>query len=248
MKNLPIPTQTPLSPKPTASQAPQAPRKYDRGWILLIGVLCAIFGGVRFWREWQFSSLSKESSEAPFALKELPRELGDWRVVEGSESTLEPDIAQIAGASDHLIRTYINEKTGASAVIIIIHGLATRVWSHTPDACYPGSGFDAIPPTQDIDISIPETTSRARFRVQQFAKLKAGLRDFRRVYHSFRHAGVWGLDMKEKWKAFRYHPGMYKVQVQTQAGSFDDRKDREPLERFIGQLVREIEKRDTRTT
>ena len=247
MKNLPITKQAARSPERGDSRATQGPRHYDWGWILLIGVLFGLSGGARFWREWQFSSLSRESGVAPFALIELPRELGDWRVVEGSESTLEPDIAQIAGASDHLIRTYINEKTGASAVFMVIYGLATRVWSHTPDACYPATGFDAIPPTQDIDIPIPETTSRARFRVQQFAKLKAGLKDFRRVYHSFRNAGEWGLDMGRKWKTFRYHPGMYKVQVQTQAGSVDDSKDKESLERLIGQLIREIEKRDTRT-
>ena len=248
MKNLPIAIQTTRSPEKSDSRAPEAPRAFDWGWLLLVGVLFGLCGGVRFWREWQFNSLSKESGVAPFGLKELPRELGDWRVVEGSESTLEPDIAQIAGASDHLIRTYINEKSGTTAVLMVIYGLATRVWSHTPDACYPAGGFDAIPPTLDIDIPIPETTSRARFRVQQFAKLKAGLKDFRRVYHSFRNAGEWGLDMGAKWKRFRYHPGMYKVQVQTQAGSFDDIKDKESLERFIGQLVREIEKRDTRTS
>ena len=248
MKNLLITTQATRSPEKDETQAPKVPRKFNWGWIFLISVLVGLSGGIRFWRDWQFNNLSRENREAPFALKELPRELGDWRVVDGSESTLEPDIAQIAGASDHLIRSYINEKSGASVVVTVIYGLATRVWSHTPDVCYPSTGFDAVPPTKDIDIPIPETTNQARFRVQQFAKFKAGLRDFRRVYHSFRNAGEWGLDMGRKWKSFRYHPGMYKVQIQAQAGSFDDSRDRESLERFIGQLVREIEKRDTRTT
>jgi Protein of unknown function (DUF3485) len=248
MKNPSIAMQAPRAPAGADSRILRAPRLYDWRWILLVGLLCGISGGVRRWREWQFSSLARESGVAPFALKELPTELGDWRVVEGSESTLEPDIAQVAGASDHLIRTYISERSGASAVVMVIYGLATRVWAHTPDVCYPASGFDVIPPTQDIDIPIPEMTSRARFRVLQFAKFKAGHRDFRRVYYSCRNAGEWGLDMGSKWKRFRHHPGMYKIQIQTQAGSLDDSKDRESLERFLGELVREIERKDTRTS
>jgi hypothetical protein len=247
MKDLLITRQAPRAPAEANSRTLQAPRHFEWRWIVLISVLFGLSGGARLLREWQFNSLSRESGVAPFALKELHTEIGEWRVVEGSETTLEPDIAQVVGASDHWIRTYINEKSGASVVAMVIYGLATKVWGHTPDACYPKNGFEIVPPSQDIDIPIPETTSRARFRVQQFAKFKAGQRDFRRVYHSFRSAGEWGLDMGTKWKTFRYHPGMYKIQVQTKAGSFDDSKDKESLERFIGQLVREIEQRDTRT-
>ncbi|MFO0889481.1 MAG: hypothetical protein U0790_10125 [Isosphaeraceae bacterium] len=51
--------------------------------------------------------------------------------------------------------------------------------------------------------------------------------------------------MDRKWKAFRYHPGMYKVQVQRQllgTASGDSR-----TEQFWARSSREIEDRTART-
>ena len=61
-------------------------------------MLLGISGGVRYWRDWQFHSLLKESEAPPFALGEIPKVLGAWHAVEGSDDTLEPEIARIAGA------------------------------------------------------------------------------------------------------------------------------------------------------
>ena len=195
------------------------PAKLEWRWIALICMLLVISGAIRHWRDWQFQSLSRESEMSPFPLNEFPKELGSWRADEGSEATLEPDIARIAGASDYLIRTYVDEKSGESAVVMIIYGLAYRVWPHVPDVCYPANGFKSVSPPEDMDIQVPGTTNKARFRMQNFVKYKAGQRDYREVYHSLRNAGEWGLDMGRNWKIFRYHPGMFKVQVQCQGSS-----------------------------
>src|SRR3954447_6992815 len=86
--------------------------RYEWTWILLAAVFLGISGGYRYWRDWQFQSLSKENERPPFSLKDFPKILGEWREVEGLETKLDPEIARIAGSSDHVIRTYINEKTG----------------------------------------------------------------------------------------------------------------------------------------
>ena len=97
----------------------------------------------------------------------------------------------------------------------------TIVWPHTPDVCYPATGFRAVSPSRDkdLEIRVPEMPTPARFRLQHFIKSKAGQTDYREVCYSFRNAGQWGLDMGKNWKSFRYHPGMFKVQVQCQASS-----------------------------
>ena len=91
-------------------------------------------------------------------------------MVEGSENTLEPEIARIAGATDHLIRTYVDEKSGQTAAVMILYGLAYIVWPHTPDACYPANGFRSLSPSQDqdLDIQVPEKPTPARFRLTAF--------------------------------------------------------------------------------
>ena len=87
-------------------------------------------GGIRYLRDWQFQSLNKESEKPPFPLKEFPKTLGDWHEVEGTEITLDPQIARIAGSSDHLVRTYINGRNGEQVSVMILYGLAYLV-GHT---------------------------------------------------------------------------------------------------------------------
>jgi len=224
------------------SELTKPPAKLEWRWIALICMLLVISGAIRYWRDWQFQSLSRESEMPPFPLNEFPKKLGSWRVFEGSEATLEPDIARIAGASDHLIRTYVDEKSGESAVVMIIYGLAYRVWPHVPDACYPASGFKSVPPLDDIDIQIPGTANKARFRRQHFVKYKTGQRDYQEVYHSLCNAGEWGIDMAKNWKIFRYHPGMFKVQVQVQGSSSGHESENDSVNQLLEQIVGEIDR------
>jgi hypothetical protein len=217
--------------------------KLDWRWIALICMLLVISGAIRFGRDWHFQSLSRASEMPVFPLNEFPKELGSWRAQEGSEESLEPDIAQIAGARDHMIRTYVDEKSGESTVVMIIYGLARKVFAHVPDICYPATGFRSVPPTEDVDIEIPGTANKARFRMQNYVKYKAGQRDFREVYHSFRNAGEWGIDMAKNWKIFRYHPGMFKVQVQHPGSNSGQKGENESVEQLLGLIVGEIERR-----
>ncbi len=219
----------------------QSPR-FEWRWIALVGLLLGTSGGIRYWRDWKVQSLFKESKTAPFALSGIPSVLGTWHAVEGSETVLDPEIAQIAGSSDHIIRTYINEKSGERAVVMVIYGLAYLVWPHTPDACFPAVGFKSVPPVRDVEIRTPQAGTTARFRTQTFVKYRAGQGDYQEVYYSFFNAGRWGVDMEKSWKTFRYHPGMFKVQVQRQ-GFAGGRTDEGSTDQLLGWLVQEIESR-----
>ncbi len=217
-------------------------------WVALICTVVVVLGAVRYWREWQFQSLISKSEASPFPLQQFPKDLGSWRFVPGTEETLEPEIALIAGANDHVIRTYVDEKTGERVVVMILYGRADRLFSHVPEVCYPANGFAQSPEKQDLDIPVDGTTAKARFRMERFVKrYPTGTIDFREVYHSFLHNGEWGLDMLKNWKRFRYHPGMYKVQVQRQVSRSDIDSENESLDWFLGLIVREIEERAAQT-
>ena len=183
---------------------------------------------------------------SPFPLSEFPKELGGWRAKEGKEETLEPDIAQIAGASDHLIRTYVDDKTGEGAVVMIIYGLAAKgVWAHIPAGLLSRQRLSSRLMRQARWMSSSGTRdhgaqSFAKY-MQGFDKSKPPERDFREVYHSFRYAGEWGLDMGKNWKMFRYNPGMFKVQVQRQNPRSSIESENESVDEFLGLIVREID-------
>lgn len=211
-------------------------------WILLAVAFLGISGGHRYWRDWQFQTLSKENEKPPFQLKDFPRDLGDWHEVEGLETTLDPEIARIAGSSDHVIRTYTNGRTGENVVVMLLYGLAQLLSSHTPTVCYPAAGFRPVPPPHDVEIAIPGSTAKALFREEHFAKNIAGVAIYEQVYHSFRNAGEWTSNMQPRWKSFRYHPGMFKVQVQRRT-SADKQASNVGVEELLGRIAQEIDVR-----
>ena len=221
---------------------PELLKKPEWRWTLLVCVVLGVSGGIRYLRDWQFQSLNKENEKPPFPLKEFPNDLGDWHQAHGAEISLDPQIARIAGSNDHVIRTYVNEKNGERVSVMILYGLAYLVWPHTPDACYPAAGFKSVPPSRDVDINVPETTIKARFREQNFAKYETGAGVYQQVYYSLRNANEWGLNLENRWKSFRYHPGMFKVQVQRQVAAVG-KADNNSLEQLLGRIVQEIEQR-----
>ncbi len=221
---------------------PKRPPGFEWRWIAFVTLLLGTSGGIRYWRDSKVQSLFKASETAPFALSGIPTILGTWHVVEGSETTLDPEIAQIAGSKDHMIRTYVNEKSGEQAVVMVIYGPAYLVWPHTPDACFPAAGYKSVPPARDVEIQAPQTGTTARFRMQTFVKNRAGQSDYQEVYYSFFNARLWGFDMEKNWKTFRYHPGMFKVQVQHRVFA-GGRTEEGSMGQLLGSLVQEIESR-----
>jgi Protein of unknown function (DUF3485) len=213
-------------------------------WIALICLLLGISGSVRYLRDSRFYALVKENEQCPFPLAEFPERLGTWRTLEGSESSLEPEFAEISGAKDSLIRKYFDDKTGQTADVLILYGLATIVSHHIPGACYPAQGMNPVSPKRDKDvvISVPDSTVQARFLEEHFFKAIPGQVDYRVVYHSFLNAGQWDYAVDNKWKSFRYHPAMFKVQVQRKAEN-SGKTDENSYQDLLGRIVQEIDRR-----
>ena len=101
------------------------------------------FGGFRTWRDQQFRGLyPRRSAASPFPLAEIPKTIGTWHVVEGSESHLDQDTARIAGSSDHFVRVYADSRETVS--VLVLYGVASKVFGHTPIVCYPAAGYEPV--------------------------------------------------------------------------------------------------------
>jgi hypothetical protein len=228
-----------LPRRPIAAKAFMSPWK----WMAVTCLILGISGGVRYWREWKFTSLAVKSEAAPFPLVELPRVAGTWQAGEGSESQLDPDVARLAGSSDHVVRSYLDEKTGEQASALVLYGLAAMVFGHTPEACYPSAGYQLVKGPVDGTITLPGVPEPVRYRWAIYVKRVAGLNRYEEAFYTFRHNGDWLPDVADRWKMFRYHPGIFKVQISHPISSLTESGKGGPCELLLTELVRQVEER-----
>jgi len=212
LANHPTPLKNPESP-PAAAAKETGPTGRNWRLVAVVCLLLGISGAVRYWRDFQFLQIENQGKIAPFPLKELPMVLGSWRALEGVETTLDPEIARVAGSSDHILRTYVDDKTGERATVLVLYGLAPLVWGHTPEVCYPAVGFQPLVAPRDAPITL-ENGKTVPFREALYGKSQAGASSYHEVYYSFRNAGEWRTEMASRWKRFRSHPDMFKVQIE----------------------------------
>jgi len=229
-----------VSPTFRLSQLAEKASVSPWGWLAVTCLFLSISGGIRLWRELQFRSLVLESKASPFPLSEIPKELGSWHAVEGSDTGLDPETARVAGSSDHIIRCYTDYKTGETVSILVLYGLASSVFAHTPDVCYPAAGY--IPKTAvDRELSLPGSATLVRFRASLFVKTVAGLSQYREVLCTFFHNGTWLPEGASRWKMFRYHPGMFKIQIERITSELSS--EGSPSESLLKAVAQVIESR-----
>jgi hypothetical protein len=205
--------------------------------------LIALSGGARYWRGLQFYGVEEQTRTCPFPLADLPKSLGSWQMKEGIGEQLDPEIARVAGSSDHIIRNYMDPKTGQTVSVLVLYGLGQLVSPHTPDACYAGAGYATVPavPMTDYERKIPGSDKIARYRAGLFARRVAGHTEYTEVVYSFRHRGQWLPNAVSLWRAFRYHPGLFKIQIARPVTAVAIESG--PSVELLGQFMREIENR-----
>lgn len=70
--------------------------------------------------------------------KQVPKEIGDW---EGEDLPVDEQVKNTAGAVNYVSRRYKNKETGAEVRLWLIVGHSRDICRHTPNVCYPASGF-----------------------------------------------------------------------------------------------------------
>ncbi|CAN5892894.1 hypothetical protein BH23PLA1_BH23PLA1_25450 [soil metagenome] len=214
-------------------------------WAILAASLLAIGGGVRAWQDQRFEAAVLDAKNPPYPMSDLPETVGPWRMI-GDEGQLDDRTIQIAGCSDYITRTYIDERTGVSLSVLVAYGPAERVFSHSPLACFPAVCFalDSEGKRHQVPTGRAQDRESAEFRSLIYAKRQAGLAERVEVYYSFRHAGQWSPDATGTQKRFRHDPAMFKVQVQRLVAPNEERGGPDhPTEEFLAELVPEIERR-----
>jgi hypothetical protein len=209
------------------------------GWFSITCLLVGTAGGIRAARDWQFASLANESATCPIALDQLPKVLGSWQLIEGRESQLDPEIAKFAGANQHVLREY-QDQNGNTASVLVLYGLAMSLFAHTPEICYPTKAYRKIQ-VVDREIPVRGSTAPAHYQLGIYAKMVGGLPQFTAASHMFLHNGEWIPEVQSRWKMFRAHPGMFKIQIDRKV--YDTSTEIDPAESLMVAIAEDVNRR-----
>jgi len=211
-------------------------------WAIVGCALMTTSGIVRAIQERRFAVEKGYLEDCPFPLTSLPKELDGWRVIDGQDKTLDAPTARITGATEHVMRTYVDELTGVTLSVLILFGPAEPVLPHTPQICYPACGFT---PTEEASQRIVKGPNNQSYTFRSGVYAKSGGRALVRevAYHSFRLEGPWSPDIATGRKFPRKNPGIFKVQIQRRVAEGELREHDDPIEQFLSRLIPEIDRR-----
>jgi hypothetical protein len=80
-------------------------------------------------------------------LKKVPMEFGDWV---GEDMAVTKEVRDTSGAVGCVSRLYTNQRTNRSVRLWLIVGHARDISAHTPDICFPSSGFSQRSPKHSL--------------------------------------------------------------------------------------------------
>lgn len=160
------------------------------GVIALVGLTVA---EARMSGRFQGSDMTEEQFAA--LLENVPLDIGDWHGTDQAVGELE---RETAGARGYVSREYKNTITGERVGIWLIVGHAKDIMRHTPDVCYPSSGFTMRAPENSLQTFVFDGKNMGDFFTNTFTKEDFGGRQLKRVFWSWHKPSE---DGGVEWKA-----------------------------------------------
>jgi hypothetical protein len=181
------------------------------------------------------------SSASAARVNRIPMTLGDW---EGQELPLDRDEMGWAGIASGWMRRYENRVNGESVTVMLIAGAPGPISVHTPEVCYPASGYEQDGPSERRTIAIDDARP-AQFWAADFRKETSPIPSRLRVYWAWGTAGTWSAPYSPR-ITFAREDVLYKVYVVRTIPLAGDGERADASVEFIKQLTREWTKRAMR--
>lgn len=208
------------------------------GVLVLVGLTVA---EARISGRFQDSTVTQEQFAA--LLKNVPMDIGDWH---GTDLPVEEQVKLTAGARGYVSRSYKNSITGEVVTIWLIVGHSKDVMRHTPDICYPSSGFVTRAPENSIQSFVFDGKSMGNFYTNTFVKEDLGGRQLVRVFWSWCKPSD---DDKVEWKApkivrreFGNTPSLYKLYFTSNMRSFRETTEESVCMKFAKEFLPVVDK------
>ena len=161
-------------------------------------------------------------------VEQIPWQLGEWQ-----GQPLELSAREAASYSAVLYRRYTHQRTGQSVTVVLVGGRPGPVSIHSPDYCYPASGFDRatwVPYQLPFDPAF----AAAEFKTALLTKTQAAGQTQLRVLWSWYAAGAWSVPDNPR-LAFAGQRCLYKLHVVRETG--DEALDEDPCVDLLRPLL-----------
>jgi len=146
-----------------------------------------------------------EAEELGERFTQVPLNIGEW---EGEDLPVDEVVRKTAGAIGYVSRRYTNVTSGKQVVLWLIVGHSRDVTRHTPNICYPSSGFRQTG-SQMLHSAELNDGTEAKFYTAKFEKEDALSRSKERVFWTFNHPDTNQWEAPDKGP--RWHYGLAKA-------------------------------------
>jgi EpsI family protein len=201
----------------------------------IVGVLLVTAYGIAegMWtNRWHDSA---ELEQAAARLSQVPRVVGDW---EGTDRELEARQITVGEITSYVLRRYVHRHTGAEVNVLLVCGRAGPTSLHSPEVCYPGTGWSAAaPPARK---SIPADSDADTFWIGQFQKAAPNVEALR-IYWAWNGSGEWEAADNPRWR-FAHHGALYKLYVIRHLPRADEAGADDPTLDFCKHFLPEVRK------
>jgi hypothetical protein len=205
------------APSPAASAPANRPRTVTRLVPLMLAVpVLAAFGVVegRWTNRWHQSHAIEDATRA---LAQVPPTVGEW---EGVEREVPADDVVAGDIRAYLRRDYVHRPTGKTVSVVVVVGEPGPIVVHTPNLCYPRSGFEQFSPQEREVLEVEGPVGRVEM-------WRAGYRSpglipvQQRVRWCWTATGPWRAPTNPR-LAFAGYPALYKFYTVQQVAEGDD--------------------------
>jgi hypothetical protein len=191
----------------------------------------------------RFQSSDMTSEQFATLLKQVPMNIGDW---EGTDLPVDEQVKRVAGARGYVSRNYKNTITGDDVSIWLIVGHSKDVVRHTPDICYPSSGFTTRAPENSLQPFVFDGEKMGDFYTNTFVKEDSLGRQLIRVFWSWYKPSE---DGTVTWKApkivrleFGNTPSLYKLYFTSNMRDFRETTDESVCMKFAREFLPVVDK------
>ncbi len=177
-------------------------------------------------------------------LQDIPEDIGPWH---GEDLEVEEQTRRTAGAVGYVSRAYRNVRTGEIVRLWLIVGHARDITAHTPEICYPASGFIKRSDKNANYTFNAEGQEPAEFFTNTFIKEDATGRHLERVFWSWYRANPeepgairWQAPENPRWE-FGNERALYKMYFASEMRSPRETTEDSPCSRFARDVLPAID-------
>ena len=187
-------------------------------FIIPVTVAVVLIAGTAYlegvWTQrWSAHDVSAEVEAFAERMNHIPTSFGDWESVDSPISQRE---LEASGSANSYSRRFTNRKDPAKIVdVFLVCGNPRDITAHTPDQCYPLSGFDQTEDAQTYSIDTGDKgKTSADFMTNRFRKTFSIVPQDLRIFWSFSGDGEWVAPSVPKY-TLSHFPALYKLYANT---------------------------------